>query len=60
MPCSGSKAAPALGLTYVTGGAGGGIGMSALTFHWINRAAIWFAAGMALSLCAVVAAATRS
>jgi uncharacterized membrane protein YoaK (UPF0700 family) len=31
-----------------------------LTYHWINLAAIWFAAGMALTLSAVVAATTRS
>jgi uncharacterized membrane protein YoaK (UPF0700 family) len=32
----------------------------ALAYHWINLAAIWFAAGMALTLSAMVAATTRS
>ena len=32
----------------------------ALAYHWINLAAIWFAAGMALSLSAMVAVTTRS
>jgi uncharacterized membrane protein YoaK (UPF0700 family) len=49
-----------LGLTYVTGARVAGSACGALTYHWINRAAIWFAEGMALSLSAVVAAARRS
>jgi uncharacterized membrane protein YoaK (UPF0700 family) len=32
----------------------------ALAYHWINLAAIWFAAGAALALSAMVAATTRS
>jgi len=31
----------------------------ALAYHWINLAAVWFAAGAALSLSAIVAATTR-
>jgi uncharacterized membrane protein YoaK (UPF0700 family) len=31
----------------------------ALAYHWINLAAIWFAAGMALALSAIVAATTH-
>jgi uncharacterized membrane protein YoaK (UPF0700 family) len=30
--------------------------LGALAYHWINLAAIWFAAGMALALSALVAA----
>jgi uncharacterized membrane protein YoaK (UPF0700 family) len=37
-----------------------GSACGALAYHWINLAAIWFAAGMALTLSAVVAATTRS
>jgi uncharacterized membrane protein YoaK (UPF0700 family) len=32
----------------------------AVAYHWINLAAIWFAAGAALAMSAIVAAATRS
>jgi uncharacterized membrane protein YoaK (UPF0700 family) len=32
----------------------------ATAYHWINLAAIWFAAGAALAMSAIVAAATRS
>jgi len=31
----------------------------ALAYHWINLAAIWFAAGIALALSAIVAATTH-
>src|SRR5260370_1327671 len=49
-------AAKSLGLIalFVTGAAVGTL--SALAFHWINFAAIWFAAAAALALSAVVAA----
>jgi len=32
----------------------------AVAYHWINLAAIWFAAGVALAMSAIVAAAARS
>jgi uncharacterized membrane protein YoaK (UPF0700 family) len=34
--------------------------LGALAYHWINLAAIWFAAGMALALSALVAAAAKA
>jgi uncharacterized membrane protein YoaK (UPF0700 family) len=37
-----------------------GAACGASAYHWINLAAIWFAAGMALSLSAMVAVTTRS
>jgi uncharacterized membrane protein YoaK (UPF0700 family) len=37
-----------------------GVLCGALAYHWINLAAIWFAAGAALALSAMVAATTRS
>jgi hypothetical protein len=37
-----------------------GVVCGALAYHWINLAAIWFAAGAALALSAMLAATTRS
>jgi uncharacterized membrane protein YoaK (UPF0700 family) len=37
-----------------------GAACGALAYHWINLAAIWFAAGSALALSAIVAATARS
>ena len=37
----------------------GGSLCGALAYHWINLAAIWFAAGAALALSAIVAATTH-
>jgi uncharacterized membrane protein YoaK (UPF0700 family) len=37
-----------------------GAACGAMVYHWINLAAIWFAAALALALSGIVAAATRS
>ena len=37
-----------------------GAACGAMAYHWINLAAIWFAAALALALSGIVAAATRS